>query len=99
MAGSDHAIVSTDANRVSTFVKKFQQEAGGTQSHASAGTTRTRSSGGKATHTRTQIAQLYEQHRKGVYVGREAEWNRLEYDIIAAGREGRIANAVDIAGK
>lgn len=44
----------------------------------------------KPTYTRAQIATLYSQHRKGAYVGREAEWARLEVDIIAAGREGRI---------
>jgi hypothetical protein len=41
-------------------------------------------------YTRAQIRQLYEQHRKGAYVGREAEWARQDADIIAAGREGRI---------
>jgi hypothetical protein len=44
----------------------------------------------KPTYTRPQIRQLYEQHRRGAYVGREAEWARLDADIIAAGREGRI---------
>lgn len=44
----------------------------------------------KPQYTRAQIAQLYRQHQKGAYVGREAEWNRLDADIIAAGREGRI---------
>jgi hypothetical protein len=42
-------------------------------------------------YTRAQIAQLYTAHRKGAYVGREAEWNRQEADIIAAGREGRVS--------
>jgi hypothetical protein len=41
-------------------------------------------------YTRAQIRQLYEQHRRGAYVGREAEWARQDADIIAAGREGRI---------
>lgn len=41
-------------------------------------------------YTRAQVAQLYSQHRRGAYTGREAEWNRQEQDIIAAGREGRI---------
>jgi hypothetical protein len=44
----------------------------------------------KPIYTRAQIKQLYEQHRKGAYVGREAEWARQDADIIAAGREGRI---------
>lgn len=41
-------------------------------------------------YTRAQIRQIYEQHRRGAYVGREAEWARQDADIIAAGREGRI---------
>lgn len=41
-------------------------------------------------YTRVQISQLYSQHRKGAYIGREAEWARQEADIIAAGREGRV---------
>jgi hypothetical protein len=44
----------------------------------------------KPYYTRAQIAQLYRQHQKGAYVGREADWHRLELDIIAAGNEGRI---------
>lgn len=44
----------------------------------------------KPFYTRAQIKSLYEQHRKGAYIGREAEWARLDADIIAAGREGRI---------
>ncbi len=44
----------------------------------------------KPIYTRAQIAQLYSLHRKQAYVGREAEWQRQEADIIAAGREGRI---------
>lgn len=41
-------------------------------------------------YTRAQIRDLYSAHRKGAYVGREAEWARQDADIIAAGREGRI---------
>lgn len=44
----------------------------------------------KPIYSRAQIAQLYRAHQKGAYVGREAEWNRQDADIIAAGREGRI---------
>ena len=35
------------------------------------------------TYTHAQIGQLYEQHRKGAFAGREAEWNRIEADIFA----------------
>jgi hypothetical protein len=44
----------------------------------------------RPTYTRAQIAQLYAAHRKGAYIGREAEWARQDADIIAASREGRI---------
>lgn len=44
----------------------------------------------KPIYTRAQIANLYRMHQKGAYVGREAEWQRQDADIIAAGREGRI---------
>jgi hypothetical protein len=44
----------------------------------------------KPIYTRVQVKQLYDQHRRGAYVGREAEWARQDADIIAAGREGRI---------
>jgi hypothetical protein len=44
----------------------------------------------KPIYSRAQIAALYSAHRKGAYVGREAEWARQDLDIIAAGREGRI---------
>ena len=37
-----------------------------------------------------QIQALYEAHRRGAYAGREAEWARIDADIIAAAREGRI---------
>lgn len=43
----------------------------------------------KPIYTRAQIKQLYEQHRKGAYTGREAEWARLEADFFTAQREGR----------
>jgi hypothetical protein len=44
----------------------------------------------KPIYSRAQIANLYRMHQKGAYVGREAEWQRQDADIIAAGREGRI---------
>jgi hypothetical protein len=44
----------------------------------------------KPFYTRDQLKALYSQHRRGAYVGREAEWARIDADIIAAAREGRI---------
>jgi hypothetical protein len=46
----------------------------------------------KPIYTRTQLRELYSAFRKGAYVGREAEWKRIDSDIIAAGREGRVIN-------
>lgn len=63
---------------------------------ASPGRARTASSGetaaapAKPVYTRPQITQLYEQHRRGAYIGREAEWTALERDIFAAQHDGRI---------
>lgn len=48
-----------------------------------------------ATYTCDQIRENYERHRRGELTG--AEWNRLERDMIAAGREGRVANATPLA--
>ena len=45
---------------------------------------------GQPIYTRETIGQLYEAHRKGAYAGREAEWARIEADIFAAQREGRV---------
>jgi hypothetical protein len=41
-------------------------------------------------YTRAQIAQIYAAHRKGAYAGREAEWARIDADIIRAAAEGRV---------
>jgi hypothetical protein len=67
--------------------------------NTSSGASRSRSASNKSIYTRQQIAQLYSQHRRGYYNGREAEWARIDADIIAAGREGRILGGVDVLGK
>jgi hypothetical protein len=51
---------------------------------------------GKHVYSRAEILRLHEQHRRGAYAGREAEWARLEHDIIAAGREGRVIGGVPL---
>jgi hypothetical protein len=40
--------------------------------------------------TANEITQFYRQNREGRWQGREAEAARIEADIIAAGREGRV---------
>ena len=44
----------------------------------------------KPLYTHAQISRNYESRRRGAYAGRDAEWNALEADMIAAGREGRV---------
>lgn len=44
----------------------------------------------KPTYTRSAITKFYDDVRRGAFRGREAEQARMEADIIAATREGRI---------
>jgi len=44
----------------------------------------------KPFYTRERVAELYDDHRRGAYAGREKEWSQIENDIFAAQREGRI---------
>jgi hypothetical protein len=95
------AISSGSAARVRAFFDGFRREAGNQSSGSTATTSgRTRSSSsGRPTYTRAQIAKFYNDKRLGAYVGREAEWARLEHELIAAGRENRILGAIDWHGK
>jgi len=49
---------------------------------------------GKHIYSRPEILQLHAQHRKGAFG--DVEWMRIENDIIAAGREGRIVGGVPL---
>jgi hypothetical protein len=94
------AIMDNSTSRVVALFNGFLQSEGDTpQSPPTRGQAAGRRSTGKPIYTRNQIRELYEQHRKGAWAGREAEWQRLEYELIAAGREGRVQNAVDFHGK
>lgn len=44
----------------------------------------------KPFYTRAQIRDNYSSHRRGLWAGRETEWDQLERDMIAAAREGRV---------
>jgi len=44
----------------------------------------------KPTYTREQIRKLYDDKRRGMYAGREAEFAAFEADLTAAQRDGRI---------
>jgi hypothetical protein len=44
----------------------------------------------KPLYTRAQISQNYRDKQRGLWAGREAEWNQLERDMIQAPLEGRV---------
>jgi hypothetical protein len=48
-------------------------------------------------YTREQVRQNYERHRRGEFAGREADWARLEKDMVRAARDGQIPNSVPLA--
>jgi hypothetical protein len=97
----NEAKASGDAARCIAFFRSFftrghSPSAAGASSSSSG---RARSAPSGRMYTRSEITKLYDHHRRGAYAGREIEWQRQEYDIIAAGREGRIVGGVDVAGK
>ena len=44
----------------------------------------------KPIYTRAQISKFYEDSRKGLYAGRQADYDAMQADLTAAQREGRI---------
>jgi hypothetical protein len=88
------AIAAGSSTRVVAFFRGFQREVGQTSPPFDWGPgqvlERTRPRPQGPVYTRDQIKHFYELHRKGKFIGREDEWNRLEWEIIRAGREGRI---------
>jgi hypothetical protein len=75
------------------FFKGFMQQAGADSGQAAQRSQRVPMWGpDRRIYSRAEIAKLYRQHAQGAYNGREADWQRQEADIIAAGREGRIQN-------
>jgi hypothetical protein len=87
------AINRGSASRAIEFFRQFlRTEADSTQSQTYSPTTQARSYG-KPTYTRESIGQLYEMNRRGDYKGREDTWNRIESDIFAAQREGRVIDS------
>ncbi len=99
------AIAQGDTARVIAFFRGFERSSASraappaTQHRVSSSRASTRPTPNGTIYTRAQISKLYDQHRRGAYVGREAEWAKLEFDIIRAGAEGRIAGGVDLHGK
>jgi hypothetical protein len=93
----NQAIAEGQAARVIGFFKGWQREAGADTGDATAARQQPSRrvpmwSTGQRIYSRAEIQRLYRHHAMGAYKDREAEWARQEADIIAAGREGRIAN-------
>ena len=86
------AINSGDAGRIAAFFNGYRQAAGQAPPQQQQHSHSSRGSSGKRIYSRDDIRELYEMHRCGEFTGREAEWNRIEADIFAAQREGRILN-------
>jgi hypothetical protein len=84
----NEAIQHGNAQRVALFFRQFQQQEG--QGGNTGAPRRTRSATSKPIYTNETIAQLYSQHRRGLYAGREAEWDSIERDIFQAQAEGRV---------
>ena len=80
----NEAIAHNNTGRVCSFFRQFENQAASQASYYGGSTS------GKRTYSRAQIKQLYENHRRGDYAGRDAEWQRQEQDILAASREGRV---------
>jgi hypothetical protein len=97
------AIAQGNAARVIGFFRGWQQQAADTGQAASSQQPPSRRmptwSSGQRTYSRPEIAKLYRQHAMGAYRDREAEWARLEHDIIRASAEGRIAGGEPIGVK
>jgi hypothetical protein len=81
----NEAIAAGDPHRVKSFFDGFKREHGSSQSPR--GTSRSTPFGSR-TYTREQIGQLYEKRRKGGYT--DDTWNRIEQDIFAAQKDGRV---------
>jgi hypothetical protein len=95
------AIAQGNAARVVGFFRGFLQQAGTDSGQTAQPRSQRVPTWGpdRPTYTRAQIQRLYEQHRRGAYNGREAEWQRLEADIIRASGEGRIQGGLAIGVK
>jgi|SRR5262249_53106035 len=88
----DDAVAKGDANRVIAIFNGFLAEAAWQQGAATQQRAR-QAATGKPIYTRDQIAEMARRRRKGLI--NDADWARWEYELIAAGREGRVAGALD----
>ena len=86
---------AANAQRVANFFQGFLAAAGqAPAAHTSQRTPRTPS--GQRIYTRPQIEAMWQRRRQGKID--DAAWARWEHELVAAGREGRIAGALNIDG-
>ena len=85
------AVAAGNASRVANFFTSFI--AAGNFPNPAA---RSATPSGR-TYTRGQITLMAAMRRRG-QIG-DAEWARWEHELVAAGREGRIIGALDLAGR
>jgi len=87
------AIAHGDVYRVVAFFRGFLNEYrttnGGVSSTATPRSRTTRSAPSGTVYTNESIKALYEQRRRGKIT--DADWARIENDIFAAQKEGRVA--------
>jgi hypothetical protein len=94
------AIQRGHSSRVLGFFNGFLQENTGHYDSGYEQSQRARrrvAASGQPGFTREQIAKMYRLRQQGYYD--DQQWARLEAQIIAAGREGRIAGGLDLNGK
>jgi hypothetical protein len=99
----DDATARGDSRAIVAFFQGFLQEAGAGQSSEqmrdavpAAGRRYEPQSPGRI-YTRAEVARLLDPRRRGKKS--DVEWERLQREIIAAGREGRILGGLDPNGK
>jgi len=94
------AIVRGNAGRVIRIFQGFLREMGAASTAATPSQPRARqrrsAPDGKPIYTRSQITEMARRRQKGLID--DAAWARWEYELIAAGREGRIVGALGIDG-
>lgn len=86
------AAAAGDAARVANFFRGYLAQAGAAAQYP----TRAAAPSGKI-YTRGQITQMAAMRRRGEI--NDTEWAKWENEVIRARREGRIAGALDLAGR
>jgi len=92
---------AANAQRVASFFKGFLAAAGQAPASTGQASQRTqrasrRGPDGKPIYTRDWITEMWAKRRRGEVD--DATWARWEYELIAAGREGRVVGALGIDG-